>query len=179
MAQESSDRSGITVAKVMWRWGGGLIGVSLSAGARHIIGRSGEVILQAVGVAIMVGGIGIALIWLWHLVWERCPRQRFRAKAELFENTMQGLHDDHPERQNSSSRGPASYSSPKTKALLHQTIHELDKLSVPHPRFAYKVNRWIIFLERVLADSNIGKLETAKTRWCVMKRDDGDSDDPA
>ena len=189
MAQETSDRTGITIVKIIWRLGGWLIGAVIVAAARQLILSSGGpemigVILESVGAALLVGGIGIALIWLgqqmWglgQLMWRMCPRQRFLAIAPLIDATRDGLHEDHPERLTPKYDGPPRYTSPKTKTLLHQIIHELNKLSVPHPRFGYKVNRWIIFLERLSADSKTGELETGRDRWLAMKRDDGDSDE--
>ena len=110
MAQEASDRTGINIARTIWRWGGWLVSVAITVGARQLILSSGGpetsgVILEAVGAALLVAGGGMALMWLGHLVWSACPRQRLRARADLIDATMTALESDHPERKNSEYQG--------------------------------------------------------------------------
>ena len=174
--------------EITWKWPSTLTlsGVFTGCGWGLTLGER-EVAIQMWGISIPIGGgvyFGIACtavvgIIVLHWTWLQAlrPSVRFRAKADLLDAVRDGLHKDHPERQNSHYNGPPTYTSPNTKTLLHHTIRELGKLNVPHPPFAYKVNRWIIFLERVAADARSGDLRTARTRWPLMKRDDGDSDE--
>ena len=108
-------------------------------------------------------------MWLGHLAWSVCPRQRLRAGAELIDATMEALESDHPERENPEYEGPPTRTASLTKSFLHQTIHALDKLKVPHPPFGFDVNRWLVFLSRLSAASRVGDLNRAKTIWPEME----------
>ncbi len=111
------------------------------------------------------------LTWLFHLVWSRCPRQRLRARADLIDATMKALESDHPERENPEYEGPATKTASLTKSLLHQTIHALDKLGVPHPPFGSAVNPWLVFLSRLSAAARVGDLKWAKSIWPEMEKE--------
>ena len=175
MAQEASGRTGITIARTIWRWGGWLVSFAITVGARQLILSSGgpeasAVILKSVGVALLVLGVGIALIWLGYLVWSVRPRQRLRAQADLIDAAMNALESDHPERENPDYVGPPTATASLTKSLLHQTIHALDKLAVPHPPFRSSVNPWLVFLSRVSAAARVGDMSWAKSIWPEMER---------
>lgn len=176
MAQEAPDRIGISIARTVWRWGGGLVGLALTAGARQLIVSSGGpempgVILRSVGAVLLVAGGGIVLMWLGYQVWSTCPRQRLRARADLIDAAMEALERDHPERENPGHRGSPTKTRSKTKSLLHQTIHALDKLQVEHPPFGYAVNPWLVFLSRLSAAARVGDLSRAKSIWPEMERE--------
>ena len=180
MRQETSDRTGITIARTIWRWGGWLVGVALTVGARQLLLNSAGpemagVILEAVAAALLAAGSGIVLLWLGYLVWVTRARQQFRARANLIDATIDALESDHPERENLEYEGPPTRTASKTKSLLHQTIHVLDRLKVEHPPFAYDVNRWLIFLSRLLAASRMGDLNRAKNIWLEMEAERQDN----
>ena len=48
-------------------------------------------------------------------------------------------------------------------------LNALDKLKVPHPLFAGSVDRWLVFLSRLLASAKAGNVEHAKALWPEMK----------
>ena len=178
MAQEASDRTGINIARTVWRWGGWLVSVAITVGARQLILSSGGpeasgVILKSVGTALLVVGGGMALMWLGHLVWGTCPSQRLRARADLIDATMKALESDHPGRENPECKGPQTKTASLTKSLLHQTIHALDKLAVPHPQFGSAVNPWLVFLSRLSAAARVGDLNWAKSIWPEMEKERG------
>ena len=170
------DRTGISVARTIWRWGGWLVSAAITVGARQLILNSGGpetsgVILQSVGAALLIVGVGVALMWLGYIVWRVFPRQRLRARADLIDATMKALESDHPERENPEYLGPPTTTSSPTKSLLHQSIHALDKIAVPHPPFGGAVNSWLIFLSRLSAATRVGDLGWAKSIWPEMERE--------
>ena len=116
---------------------------------------------------LIAGAVALFVILHWSWLQSFRPSVRFRSIAGLLEMTMLDLEEDH-----AGTPHVRTETSSETKSLLHQTIHELDDLKVPHPPFAYDVNRWLVFLSRVLGDARVGKLTTARTRWSVIEAED-------
>ena len=176
MTQEPSYRTGVIVARIVWRWGGLVIGGALGAGARQLILSSGGpeipgMILESIGHALAVAAAGIVLIWAVHLVWSTFPSQRLRAKADLIDTAMKALEKDHPRSELVVDvAGFETKTASATKSLLHQVIHALDRLKVPHPPFDHSVGPWLVFLSRLSAYARVGDLHQAKSIWTEMEK---------
>ena len=126
---------------------------------------------QSFYIVMVVLGVGGALYFGWPLLGYVRPSLRLRSHADLIDSCMEALESDHPERENPEYAGPPTKTASKTKSLLHQTIHALVKLAVPHPPFGGAVNPWLVFLSRLSAASRVGDLDRAKTIWPEMEEE--------
>ena len=167
MEQSIQERAALLLILLkLWRWCGWLLPFGLGIGGRKLL-VSSKAMDEAVGAimssaawGVITIAAGIFLLWVFFIVWNMTPKQRLCAKAELFESAMRELGADNV---------VGGEIRLKTKTLLHQTMHVLDKLKTPHPPFDFDVKRWLIFLSRLLAASRVGDLKWAKAIWPEME----------
>ena len=166
-----------------WRWKTGLW---LAGDAVSVLAwdtGAAASVLQEFAVPLCVGAMIVCTTGLlivlhdWHRAQQ--PASRFRQLTEMIELTVACLEADHPNCMTPAYSGPPGVTSSETKAFLIRLVRGLDGLDVPHPPFDYKVDRWLVFLSRILADAHDAELAVARTRWNKMKSKDGDRDAPA
>ncbi len=125
---------------------------------------------QSFYIMMVVLGFGGLFYFGWPVVGWVCPSVRLRSHADLIDAAMEGLESDHPPRA-ITYQGPPNKTASITKSLLHQTIHALDKLEVPHPPFDFDVNQWLVFLSRLSASCRVADLKRAKNIWPAMEEE--------
>ena len=167
----------LAMAKAMWRWAGWLPGAVILVGARELfigmVSEDRQLIFNAIAAALTCAAIWLFAIWVVHLF---CmPKQRFKATFELILTLARKMDSNRLTRDQSI---PDLRLSAETKALLWEAIDRMDEFAVPHPPFAYSIDRWLVFLSRILVDSRTGNLARARIRWAKMKEEDGDRGAP-
>ena len=177
MGRTTQERVALGLVRQFWRWGAGLLSFAVAVAGSELLTRSetmtevASAVVSSVAWAVIVLAVGVFFMWCGFTGWRILPAQRLRARADLIDDTMDALESDHPERENPDYGGPPTRTASRTKSLLHQTIHALDKLKVGHPPFDYPVNPWLVYLSRLSAAARVGDLKRARNIWNEMEKE--------
>ena len=164
MDQSTQDRTALVIARQLWGWGGWALGVTLAAAARQLLVQSvGDVIvegvLQAIGAALLAGGICVIVIWLVYTFWKISPSQKLRLmRRELVcaKNELGVWLDRDTVRAEDSSS-------------IRTLIRNLDRIKVPHPSMGERGSIWYAYITRIIGEADAGAIDEARLVWREMQ----------
>ena len=164
MVQEASDRTGIAIARSIWRWGGWVPGGTLAAAARQLLVQSGggamvDGALQAVGAALLVGGVSVILIWVGYTCWKISPSQRLK----LLEKDLIRVRNDLRIWRNMDEVRMEDTSSART------IIRKLDRLKIPRPPISERGSIWYVYINRIIGEASAGAIGESRLVWREMR----------
>ena len=167
MEQLSQERAARVVARRLWRWGGWIISLTISAGATHLIVTFGgadvvEGVIEAIGVGLLTAGVCLFLTWSVYVVWKATPAQRFHDMSQEIDRAMVGLGEDM-----STDLGRFIHR-PSTEAAILSIAHRLDRLCIPCPPFSGTGSHkwdWLVFLPPLLGAARAKEPAKARLLW--------------
>ncbi len=170
METQGQGHTVLGIIRWLWRWGGWLFGVVLFPAWDHLVSSKvmneiAAAILRFFALSMLIAGACIFLAWCGYTIWRMTPAGRFQAKSKLIERTIIALEFDH------SDEDRDTHTATLTKTNLHKVISMLGKFKVPHPPLKLGVNRWLVFLSRLLAASQTRDLKWAMKIWPDMENE--------